>query len=113
MKESSLEDIFNKVRHSGGGRKTIENDDPQFNSELTQLVEPSTKGDPMRALLWTCKSTKNIARELNKKGFVISDRTVARLLYDMGYSLQSNLKTIEGKQNPDRDSQFEYINAKN
>lgn len=110
--ESSLEDSINQIRHSGGGRKTIENDDPNLIAELKELVEPSTRGDPMRALLWTCKSTKNLARELNKKGFIISDRTVARLLYDMGYSLQSNLKTIEGKQNPNRDSQFEYINQK-
>jgi transposase len=100
-----------RVRRTGGGRKTVENEEPELIAELKALVEPLTRGDPMRALLWTCKSTENIAKELKKKGFAVSDRTVSRLLYDLGYSLQLNLKSVEGKQHPDRDSQFEYINA--
>jgi transposase len=110
-KESS-QSAPTKVRRTGGGRKRVEYNNSRLINELKQILEPATKGDPMRALLWTCKSTENIAKELKKKGYVISDRTVSRLLHDMGYSLQSNLKSIEGKQHPDRDSQFEYINAK-
>jgi hypothetical protein len=109
-KEVPLEIEPGQVRRSGGGRKTVENDDSDIITELKKLIEPSTRGDPVRALLWTCKSTKNLANELKKKGYVVSDRTISRLLYDMGYSLRSNLKSIEGKQHPDRDSQFEYIN---
>lgn len=97
-------------RRKGGGRKSLETHTPILIKELENLIESSTRGDPMQALLWTCKSTKNIAQELTKKGFSVSDRTVSRLLYDLGYSLQSNLKSIEGKQNVNRDSQFEYIN---
>jgi hypothetical protein len=110
--EVSAEIESRKIRRSGGGRKTIENNDPELMTELKELIEPSTRGDPMRALLWTCKSTKNLANELKKKGHDVSDRTISRLLYNMGYSLQSNLKSVEGKQHPDRDSQFEYINEK-
>jgi hypothetical protein len=110
--ESSSEIESKRIRRPGSGRKTIESEDPDLIAALRELVEPSTRGDPMRALLWTCKSTKNIAKELKKKGYTVSDRTISRLLYDMGYSLQSNLKSVEGKQHPDRDSQFEYINTK-
>jgi hypothetical protein len=101
-----------RVRRSGGGRKAVEYDEPELITELKKILESSTRGDPVKALLWTCKSTNNIAKELKKKGYTVSDRTISRLLYDLGYTLQSNLKTIEGKQHPNRDSQFEYINEK-
>lgn len=113
LKNASMdtsEEENKSVRRPGGGRKTIE--EPALMAALSELIEPSTRGDPMKALLWTCKSTKNIAKELQKRGYIISDRTVSRLLYDMGYSLQSNQKSLEGRQNPSRDSQFEYINQK-
>lgn len=109
---SPLSCEMDNIRHSGGGRKTIEHAQPGLSDALKELIEPSTKGDPMKVLLWTCKSTNNIVKELKKLGFFVSDRTVSRLLYEMGYSLQSNLKSIEGKNNPDRNAQFEYINQK-
>ena len=110
--EKSFKDEPKQVRRSGGGRKKVENDDPELINELKIILESSTRGDPIKALLWTCKSTNKIAKELKKKGYVVSDRTISRLLYGMGYTLQSNQKTIEGKQHPDRDSQFEYINER-
>jgi transposase len=95
------------TRRQGGGRKIIEHEQPGLLAALKDLVEPTTKGDPMKALLWTCKSTKNISRELEKQGFNVSDRTVSRLLYDLGYSLQSNFKSLEGKNSLIRNEQFE------
>ena len=78
---------------------------------LRKLVEPETRGDPMQPLVWTTKSTGNLAGELGRAGRPVSADTVGRLLKDrLGYSLQGNAKTIEGKQHPDRDAQFRYIN---
>ena len=101
-----------RVRQKGGGRKSIEEEYPGLLDRLQQLVESATRGDPMRPLLWTCKSTQNLAQELKNDGFNISDRTVSHLLHKLGYSLQSNRKVLEGKQYPDRNAQFEYINKK-
>jgi transposase len=101
-----------KVRHSGGGRKKLSEEDRSVLTALEQLVDPMTRGDPMSPLRWTCKSTAKLASELKKQGHTISARTVARLLHDLDYSLQSNRKTIEGKQHPDRNAQFEFINKK-
>jgi transposase len=99
-----------KVRHSGGGRKKISDEDRTVLAALEKLVNPMTRGDPMSPLQWTCKSTAKLARELNTQGHTISARTVARLLHDLDYSLQSNRKTKEGTQHPDRNAQFEFIN---
>jgi transposase len=101
-----------RIRQKGGGRKSIEEEFPGLLGCLQGLIEPTTRGDPMQPLLWTCKSTKNLAQELQNHGFNISDRTVSHLLHKLGYSLQSNRKTIEGKQYPDRNIQFDYINKK-
>jgi transposase len=101
-----------RVRQKGGGRKSIEEEFPGLLVQLQQLVELTTIGDPMQPLLWTCKSTKNLSQELKNLGFDISDRTVSHLLHKLGYSLQSNRKILEGKQHPDRNVQFEYINKK-
>jgi transposase len=107
----ALDVEIRRTRRPGAGRPRLEEEDPSLKDALERLVEPTTRGDPMQSLLWTCKSTKNIALELKKKGYSISDRTVARLLHELGYSLQANLKSInEGKENPNRDSQFQYIN---
>lgn len=70
-----------------------------------------TKGDPMSPLRWTCKSTRALSDELGKMGMFISHVTVAQILHGMGYSLQGNRKAEEGNQHPDRNEQFEYINA--
>jgi hypothetical protein len=78
---------------------------------LGRLVDPATRGDPMSPLRWTCKSTTQLAGELTRQGHPVSPRTVGRLLKADGYSLQSNRKTKEGGDHPDRDAQFEHINA--
>lgn len=99
-----------RVRREGGGRSKFEKIDKSVLNELQGLIKDHTRGDPMQALFWTCKSTENLASELRKKGYAISDRTVARLLHELDYSLQSNRKSLEGKQSEERNSQFEYIN---
>lgn len=107
--EPSLDE---RVRQVGGGRKPIRQQQPAVLKELEQLVSPTTRGDPMSPLRWTCKSTSNLAAELRRKGYPISARTVARLLHkDLDYSLQANRKTKEGASHPDRNAQFEYIAA--
>ena len=98
------------VRRPGGGRKKVEIEYPLLLQALKKLLENETRGDPEQPLLWTCKSTENLASELKKKGYNVSDRTVARLLQELHFSLQSNLKSLEGRQKPERNSQFEYIN---
>jgi transposase len=102
-----------RVRKVGGGRNRLETLDGEYSQllkKLKEMVEDSTRGDPMKPLLWTFKSTRNLAQALRQQGIEVSAPTVARLLHDLGYSLQSNRKSLEPKQSPDRNSQFEYIN---
>ena len=99
-----------RVRRKGGGRKKQVELDPQLKEDLERLISPYTRGDPETVLRWTCKSIRNLAKELTHKGHKTSRRMVAELLREMGYSLQANRKTLEGKQHPDRDAQFKYIN---
>ena len=101
-----------RVRAPGGGRKRLTESDPELVSELKALVDPQTRGDPMSALVWTTKSTRNLADALTAKGHRVSDRTVARMLRAMGFSLQANAKVIEGRQHEDRDAQFRYLNQR-
>jgi len=101
----------NRVRKPGGGRKRATEADPELAAALERLVDPATRGDPESPLRWTCKSTSQLARELTGMGHPVSPRTVGRLLKAAGYSLQSNRKTKEGSGHPDRNAQFEYINA--
>lgn len=105
-------DLSNRIRHPGGGRRSLTESDLNLQSELKRLVEPTTRGEPTTALLWTSKSTRNLAKELQQLGHEVSYRTVARMLHDLGYSLQANRKTREGKQHPDRDAQFQHINKR-
>ena len=99
------------VRVSGGGRKTITSQDPRILRRLKVMVESNTRGDPMSPLLWTCKSTRELAGTLSKEGYAISADTVGRLLAAIGYSLQANMKTLEeGTAHPDRDQQFKHLN---
>jgi len=99
------------VRARGGGRRRIVDENPQILKRLRELVEPTTRGDPMSPLLWTCQSTRQLAEALSQEGNRISADTVGRLLAEMGYSLQANLKTWEeGANHPDRDRQFQYLN---
>ena len=99
-----------RIRGVGGGRKRLEDADPHVKRVLARLVEASTAGDPMSYLLWTNKSTRNLADELARQGYTVSHVTVARCLRELGYSLQANVKTIEGTPHPDRDAQFRYLN---
>jgi Rhodopirellula transposase DDE domain len=99
-----------RVRAPGGGRKKLAEADPGLTAELSALVDPETRGDPMSALVWTTKSTRHLAGALTAKGHPVSDRTVARMLRAMGFSLQANAKVIEGRQHEDRDAQFRYLN---
>jgi transposase len=101
-----------RVRRPGGGRYRLTEHDPTLEETLQKLVDPATRGDPMSPLLWTSKSTRNLAKELQQSGYQVSYRTVARMLMDLGFSLQANARTREGKQHPDRDGQFQYINKK-
>lgn len=100
-----------RLRRIGGGRKRKTVSDPKLLEALEALVDPVTRGDPESALRWTCKSTYTLARELTKQGHPVSARTVGRLLRAAGYSLQGNRKTKEGGSHPDRNAQFEHINA--
>ena len=99
-----------RIRAAGAGRKKVEEADEQLKGELKRMVEQTTAGDPMSALRWTNQSTQSIAEELTQRGHPVSDKTVARCLLEMGYSLQLNRKTKEGPQHPNRDAQFRYIN---
>jgi transposase len=99
-----------RVRAAGGGRKKLAETDPELAAELTALVDPETRGDPMSLLVWTTKSTRKLAGALTEAGHPVSDRTVARMLRAMGFSLQGNAKVIEGRQHEDRDAQFRYLN---
>lgn len=99
-----------RVRSAGAGRRPLTQSDPGLLDALEQLIQPATRGDPMSPLRWTCKSTEKLAEELTRQNHPISDRTVAMLLKQQGYSLQANRKTREGSSHPDRNAQFEYIN---
>ena len=101
-----------RVRRPGGGRKSAVEHQPDLPEKLEGLVEPLTRGDPESPLRWTCKSTRRLSLELAKIGYSASSRLVGALLCGMGYSLQGNRKTVEGKQHPDRNAQFEHINAR-
>jgi hypothetical protein len=106
-------DISEGLRATGGGRKALEQQHPDLQQAIKKIMDETTAGDPMNALLWTCKSTYKIAEELAKQGYKISQRSVCRKLSEMDYSLQLNAKHKEGtgKDHPDRDQQFRYINA--
>ncbi len=100
-----------RIRSIGGGRKKTEEKEPSLREDLERLVEPVTRGDPESPLRWTCKSVRKLAEELQRMGHHISYQVVSELLHDLGYSLQANRKTREGGDHPDRDTQFEHINA--
>ena len=101
-----------RVRRAGAGRKPISQTDPQLIAVLESLVAEDCRGDPMQVLLWTSKSVRNLAGELRERGHDAHYTTVATLLRSLGYSLQSNRKTLEGGQHPDRDAQFRHINER-
>lgn len=107
--ESGDEDV-SRVRNRGSGRKKLTIKYPEVESCIEDIIEPDTRGDPESPLRWTCKSVRNISDFLGKKGYHVSRQSVARILHEMEYSLQGNRKTKEGKDHPDRDKQFRFIN---
>ena len=100
-----------RVRRPGGGRRPLAETDPDLLAALETLIEPTTRGDPESPLRWTCKSIRRLAEELTRENHPVGAVTVAKLLRRTGYSLQANRKTREGSSHPDRNAQFEYINA--
>jgi len=101
-----------KVRRKGGGRPRHEVTYPELIPTLERLVDPVTRGDPESPLRWTSKSTRSLAAEMfSRHGVRVGNETVARLLRENGYRLQATSKTVEGAQHPDRNAQFEHINA--
>src|SRR6266487_6629001 len=100
-----------RVRRKGGGRKSNVSKDPKLSRDLERLVEPVTRGDPQSPRRWTSKSVRKLAKELRGMGHQVSHELVSELLHGLGYSLQANRKTREGGTHPDRDAQFEHLNA--
>jgi len=107
-----MESSSRRIRRVGAGRKTTVTDDAALLAALESLVEPVTRGDPESPLRWTCKSLRQLATELGEQGHSVSHTSIGGLLKQLGYSLQGNRKTLEGSDHPDRNSQFEYINAR-
>ena len=105
----SARETHPRIRAIGGGRKKLTAKDTNLLRDLDALVEPTSRGDPMSPLRWTCKSTYRLAEELKQQGREVSQRTVCDLLTQMEYSLQSTRKTREGEQHEDRDAQFAHI----
>lgn len=101
-----------RIRKVGGGRKASVKKDKKLRSALENLVEPTTLGDPESPMRWTCKSLRQLESELRSQGFHVSHTSVGNLLKEIGYSLQGNQKTLEGSKHPDRNAQFEFINAR-
>jgi len=98
-----------RVRRPGGGRKKLEEHDPQLTAALRELLEASTRGDPMSLITWTTLSVRGVAAELTAAGHPCGKNAVLRILHAEGFSTQGNSRTVEGRQHPDRDAQFRYI----
>jgi transposase len=101
-----------RVRRQGGGRKKAVDKDASLMSDLQDLLESTTRGDPESPLRWTCKSVRQLTDELKRMNHQVSHQVVADLLHELGYSLQANRKSTEGTNHPDRNAQFEHLNGK-
>lgn len=110
IRELQEEPVVGRVRRAGAGRKSITQSDPNLVQSLEGLIDEQTRGDPESVLRWICKSTRAIAQELTEQRHPISHVKVAQILHDLDYSLQSNRKTEEGADHPDRAAQFRHIN---
>ncbi|MCH8044623.1 MAG: hypothetical protein IID44_12995 [Planctomycetes bacterium] len=96
-----------RQRRIGGGRKSLEAEQLNLVQAVENLVEPTERGDPQSPLRWTCKSLTNLERELRAQGYSVGRTKISKILHQLGYSLQGNRKTREGKDHPDRDAQFQ------
>ncbi len=103
--------VSERIRRPGAGRPGIEQSQPGVMEALEKLVDPVTRGDPTSPLRWTCKSRAKLTAALNRDGWQVSSTTVGRMLHELGYRLQSVRKSREGASHPDRNAQFEHINA--
>ena len=103
--------VTTRIRRAGAGRPRINENQPGVAAALEALVEPLTRGDPISPLRWTCKSRAKLTAALVQDGWHVSSTTVGRLLHALGYSLQALQKRREGTAHPDRNGQFEHINA--
>jgi hypothetical protein len=101
-----------RIRRPGGGRKPVTITDRGLQRALEKLLDSNTRGDPQSPLKWTCKSSRQLAEELERQGHRVTHPTVTQLLHDLDYSLQANRKTKEGADHPDRNEQFEHISRK-
>ena len=101
-----------RLRRVGGGRRSLVDQDPELLTGLAALLDPVTRGEPMGPLRWTCKSAARLAMALQTQGHAVSERRLNRLLHDLGYSLQSNRKPMEGSHHPDRDAQLQHLNQR-
>ena len=110
IKEGSSPGV-GRIRRAGAGRWSITTREPRILAPLERLTDPDTRGDPESPLRWICKSTRTLAAQLSKQRRPVSHVKVAALLHAQGYSLQSNRKTEEGDDDPDRDAQFRHINT--
>ena len=99
-----------RIRKEGGGRKKETDKNKNIEKVISEIVNPHTLGDPMKPLLWTNKSLRNISEAAKNEGCIISHKLVGVILKNAGYSLQGNRKTDEGSNHVDRDAQFNYIN---
>jgi hypothetical protein len=109
--EEGFAPLQGRIRRPGAGRKPITISDPRLVETLEDMIDYQTRGDPESPLRWICKSTRTIAGELGRLKHPVSHMKVAQILHDLDYSLQSNRKTEEGQDHPDRDAQFRHINA--
>jgi hypothetical protein len=108
---SKRNDLGLRLRRPGGGRKSAVMQQPELPAALEALIEGAIRGDPMSPLRWVSRSQRHLVKELAAQGFKVSQRVVAKLLRELGYSCQANRKTREGSNNPDRNAQFEHVNA--
>lgn len=112
LRAGAKSDNLVNVRRRGAGGVKHEVRHPELVPALKQLVDPATRGDPESPLRWPAKSAVALSREMfYAHGIRVSDKTIGKLLHEMGYSLQATKKTVEGEQHPDRNAQFEHINA--
>ena len=109
--ETGRDDFPERIRRPGAGRKPATELQPGLLDALQDLVSSAIRGDPEAALLWVSKSQRHLAAALGERGFEVSHKLVGRLLNTLGFSLQANSKTREGANHPDRNAQFEHINA--
>lgn len=109
LEHAGKDEAVRRIRQTGGGRKALITQEPELMNTLKGLVEDTTRGDPESPLLWTCKSTRQLAEALAGYGYRVGRQKVSEMLSELGYSLQSNRKTQEGREHPDRDKQFRYL----